>query len=141
MQRRCFWPPDRFLLFSSIKVFVPSFSFDTNSALCETLSAKSMSLSSAERSPISRLSFIVPEKRLLFCGTTCMTCLKYPNLQSRTSWPNTLTLPFLTSLKRGIRFTSVLLPAPVPPIIPIVSPFSAVKLMFDRAFSSDFGNA
>ena len=48
---------------------------------------------------------------------------------SRTSTPSTRTLPPVASKSRGISDSSVVLPAPVLPMIAVVCPASARKLM------------
>ena len=58
-------------------------------------------------------------------------------LMSRISLPSSLMHPAVTSKNLGIRLTIVLLPEPVLPIIAVVSPGFAVKLIPDRASSSE----
>ena len=48
--------------------------------------------------------------------------------RSRTSWPSMVTCPLQASWKRGTRLASVLLPAPVAPMIATVSPGRTSRL-------------
>src|SRR6266545_4023399 len=55
---------------------------------------------------------------------------------SRTSTPSTRTAPPVTSNSRGTSDSSVVLPAPVPPMIAVTSPARARKLMSRRTGAS-----
>ena len=57
-------------------------------------------------------------------------------LMSRISLPSSLMHPAVTSKNLGIRLTIVLLPEPVLPIMAVVSPGFAEKLIPDRAGAS-----
>ena len=50
-------------------------------------------------------------------------------LRSRTSWPSTSRRPPVTSKKRGMRFTRVVLPAPLGPTNATTSPRGTTRLM------------
>ena len=67
-------------------------------------------------------SAMVPENKTFFCKTMATESLRTVKSYSLTSLFPTLTLPSLTSYKRGISCTKLDLAEPVPPMIPIVSP-------------------
>ena len=76
----------------------------------------------------------MPENRTFFCNTTATLSLKETRSYSLTSRPATFTEPSLTSYRREIRFTKLVLPEPVEPKIPINCPDFICKLSFSKVF-------
>ena len=62
------------------------------------------------------------------CSTTATCERRLFSCRSRTSTPSTVIWPLQASWKRGMRLASVLLPAPVTPMIATVSPGLTSKL-------------
>ena len=65
---------------------------------------------------------MVPEKRYGRCGTSPIRLHSTSGASSRTSTPSTNTEPDVASNSRGTRWSSVVLPEPVLPMIAVVSP-------------------
>ena len=74
-----------------------------------------------------------PENSTFFCKTIETALRKASNLYSRTSLPPTLTEPDNTSYSLGMSCTSEVLEAPVPPMMPMVSPLFMERLMSESA--------
>lgn len=100
----------------------------TKSAACAISSASHSSSSVASSRPNRRFEAIVPVNRNGRCGTSPIPFHSVSRSASRTSTPCTRTVPPVASNSRGIRLTSVVLPAPVDPMIATVSPGAARKL-------------
>ena len=71
----------------------------------------------------------MPENRYGRCGTIPMRDQSSSGSSSATSTPSTSTMPLVASKRRGMRLTSVVLPAPVLPMIAVVLPAPARKVM------------
>ena len=78
----------------------------------------------------------MPENRYGRCGTTPIRRYSVSKSSSRTSTPSTSTEPSVTSNSRGTSDISVVLPAPVLPMIAVTSPGRAWKLMSRRTGTS-----
>ena len=70
---------------------------------------------------------MVPRNSAARWGATPMQPRNSRRRYCLTSVPKTFTHPSVASYRRGIRFTSVDLPLPVPPITPMVLPRGAAK--------------
>ncbi len=79
--------------------------------------------------PYRRFVATVPENRYGFCGTSPTAADSPAGSSSRTSTPPTSSDPAVTSISLGMRLTRVVLPLPVPPMIAVVRPGSAARLM------------
>jgi hypothetical protein len=87
------------------------------------------SSSVASGAAILRLSAMVPVNRWECWGTMAMAARSWSRGRSRMSCPARVMLPLVASRKRGIRFSSVVLPLPVAPTIAVVVPGAAVKVI------------
>ena len=75
---------------------------------------------------------MVPEKRKAFCGTVATALRSSTGSRARTSTPSRLTVPSVTSSRRGRRLTSVVLPDPVEPMKAVVVPGAMSRVMSAR---------
>ena len=78
---------------------------------------------------------IVPPNNILSCKTIPMFSLRLLNFISFTLTPSIKISPLVASYNLGIKLTKELFPHPVDPIIPIVSPCLALKLISSNTFS------
>ncbi len=101
----------------------------TKSRACAISSASHSSSSVASPLPYRRLDRTVPVNRYACCGTSPILARSTSGSSVRMSAPLTRTSPPVTSTSLGTRFTSVVLPAPVLPMIAVVLPASARKEM------------
>ena len=65
---------------------------------------------------------MVPENSSFFCSTMATLSRSTSRSYFRTSMPPTFKVPSLTSYRRGISCTKVVLLEPVPPRMPTVAP-------------------
>ena len=72
---------------------------------------------------------MVPENRKARWGTQATFSRSSQGSTSRTSTPSTLTLPSVTSSRRGMRLTRVVLPEPVEPMKAVVRPGRRTRSM------------
>ena len=78
----------------------------------------------------------MPVNRNGFCGTSPIRLHSSSGSISRTSTSSTSTRPAVASNSRGISEISVVLPAPVEPMMAVVSPGSAVNVTLHRTGKS-----
>ena len=127
MARRWRWPPDTFVPPWSTGASSPPGMAATKSRAWATSSAVQRSSSVASRPANRRLSATVPLNRYACCGTSPMSSQRLSSERSRTSTPSIRTAPALASKNRGMSCSSVVFPAPVPPMMAVVSPGCSVK--------------
>lgn len=85
-----------------------------------------------------RFSAIVPLNSSFFCNTMATLLRRVSRSYLRTSTPPMVTLPSVTSYRRGSSCTRLDLAEPVPPMMPMVSPDLMSRSMSSRAFSPSF---
>ena len=105
------------------------------------LDAAQISSSVASGLAYRRLLATVPENRYGFWGTSPIRLQSNSGSIARTSNPSTRTAPPVASKRRGTRLRSVVFPAPVLPMIAMVSPAFAVNEMSQSTGKSAPGYA
>jgi hypothetical protein len=102
---------------------------ETKSLACAISSAAQSCSSVASGLPNRRFDATVPVNRYARCGTMPIRAHSSSGSRSRTSIPSIRTVPAVGSLSLGISSSSVVLPAPVEPMIAVTFPGSAVNEM------------
>ena len=132
----CFCPPDTFVPpcdISSSYCFCFVF---INSSDCDIRAASSNCFLFIFSCPNAIFDFIVPVNSTPFCGTIPIFSLRSYRFSFLMSIPSINIWPPVTSKNLGIRFISVDLPEPVPPIIAVVVPGVALNDIFSNISSS-----
>ena len=132
------WPPESVYPCSPTRVSSPHGRSHTKPA-CATSIARFSSWSDTMGRPITRFSCTEAEKRIGSSNANPMCDRSERSRISRTSIPSSRTLPSVTSYRRGTRYESDVLPLPVRPTSPTVSPGSTTRLRSRRIHASDFG--